>query len=91
MSRSIGDLIASTLGVICLPDILEYNLDSSSKCILLASDGVWDQLSYETLIGILEKSNDFKELRKIILKHSIKMWRIKGLARDDISLIVLVF
>jgi serine/threonine protein phosphatase PrpC len=91
MSRSIGDLVASTLGVICTPDILEHNIDSSSKCILLASDGVWDHLSYEKLRGILEKSYDVKDLRKKILNDSIKMWRTIGLARDDISILVLVF
>ena len=40
MSRSIGDLVSSEVGVICVPEIIVHELDSSDKFIILASDGV---------------------------------------------------
>lgn len=47
MSRSIGDQIAKSVGVICDPDIREINIDKDDKFIILASDGLWEFLSNE--------------------------------------------
>ena len=44
MSRSIGDLLASTLGVIPEPEVREERLDNKTKFIVICSDGVWEFL-----------------------------------------------
>lgn len=44
MSRSFGDNIASSAGVICEPEILIFNMTDEDKFIVLASDGVWEFL-----------------------------------------------
>jgi serine/threonine protein phosphatase PrpC len=41
MSRSFGDNISKSIGVIHNPEMIKVALDSSSKFLLLASDGVW--------------------------------------------------
>ena len=41
MSRSIGDFIASKLGVIPEPKFIEEKIDKDTKFIVVASDGVW--------------------------------------------------
>jgi len=55
MSRSIGDLVASSVGVIAEPDIYEYMLRKSDKFIVIASDGVWEFLSNEQVVEIVSK------------------------------------
>ena len=47
MSRSIGDQIAKSVGVICDPDIREIDIDKDDKFIIIASDGLWEFLSNE--------------------------------------------
>jgi serine/threonine protein phosphatase PrpC len=48
MSRSIGDIMAKELGVICDPEIQVIDIrkiHSVPHSLVLASDGVWDMLS----------------------------------------------
>ncbi len=61
MSRSFGDLVAHSVGVIPDPgtlylytfwymfiiDIMKYDVNDDDKFIILASDGVWEFLSNE--------------------------------------------
>lgn len=47
MSRSIGDGIASSVGVIPDPDIILHNVCENDRCIVMASDGVWEQMNNE--------------------------------------------
>jgi serine/threonine protein phosphatase PrpC len=44
MTRSIGDMIASSVGVICDPGMIEHEITSDSKYIVIASDGIWEFL-----------------------------------------------
>ena len=42
MSRSIGDFIATKLGVIPEPKFIEEKIDKDTKFIVVASDGIWE-------------------------------------------------
>lgn len=42
MSRSIGDLVAASVGVIPEPEFFELTLNESDKFLVIASDGVWE-------------------------------------------------
>ncbi len=47
MARSFGDLVAASVGVSPEPEVLDFELDSDDKFIVIASDGVWEFLSNE--------------------------------------------
>ena len=47
MSRSIGDLVASSVGVSCEPEFYETDLTEDDKFIIIASDGVWEFIHNE--------------------------------------------
>jgi serine/threonine protein phosphatase PrpC len=53
MSRSIGDFIATTLGVIPEPLCVEENIDKDTKYIVVASDGIWEFLSNKKVSQIV--------------------------------------
>lgn len=42
MSRSIGDLIANSVGVTCEPTITCHKIDEKDDFVLVCSDGVWE-------------------------------------------------
>ena len=42
MSRSIGDLKGKELGVIPNPDVLEYDLNKSTRFVISCLDGVFE-------------------------------------------------
>lgn len=55
MTRSIGDKIASSIGLIYKPKITETRLTPDDKFIILASDGIWEFISNQKAVEIVEK------------------------------------
>ena len=47
MSRSFGDEIAASVGIIAQPEITEWKLTPEDKFVILASDGVWEFIESE--------------------------------------------
>ena len=45
MSRSLGDGVAASVGVIAVPEILEFALQPEDKFIVMGSDGVFEFIS----------------------------------------------
>ena len=94
MSRSIGDSIAKSLGVIAEPGLVEYLINESTKFVVLASDGVWEFLDNEKVknIGKLYYLNsNAKELCEELYNSSLIEWKINDSIVDDITVIVIYF
>ena len=94
MSRSIGDLIASTLGVIPEPKFLEEKIDKDTKFIVVASDGVWEFLDNDTVKDIVMpyyEKNDPNGACKELIKKSTEWWNKEDIVVDDITVIVVFF
>ena len=94
MSRSIGDLDAKKIGVIPNPQIVEYTLDSNSKYMLIASDGIWEFITNEEAMKIGNKfylRNDATGLCNELYRESVKYWLKEDCIIDDITLIVVFF
>ena len=70
MSRSIGDKIAHSIGVINEPEILSFNLDEKSKYIILGSDGVWQYLNNEEILDIIFEEKDGEKICKDIINQA---------------------
>jgi serine/threonine protein phosphatase PrpC len=79
MSRSIGDLIAGSIGVINEPEIIEYELNEFSKFIVIASDGVWEFLSNEKVMEIINfyyiTNFDANAAAEKLVEEATKLWR----------------
>ena len=95
MSRSIGDGYAHKIGVIDVPEILEFNIMKvRPKAIILASDGVFEFVKNEDIKDIIEKyfyNMDAQGCAKEIVEYSRKIWENSGYAIDDITCIVAFF
>ena len=94
MSRSIGDAIAKTLGVIAEPGIIEYNLNEKIKFIVLGSDGIWEFLSNEEVknIGKVFYLNcEANDLCEELYSNSLIKWKCNDSSVDDITVIVIYF
>ena len=94
MSRSIGDLDAKKIGVIPNPQIVEYTLDSNSKYMLIASDGIWEFITNEEAMRIGNKfylRNDAMGLCNELYRESVNYWLKEDCIIDDITLIVVFF
>jgi len=94
MSRSIGDFIATTLGVIPLPKFLDEKIDKDTKFIVVASDGVWEFLDNQKVAEIIMpfyKKNDPDGACKALIKESTDWWNQEDVVIDDITAIVVFF
>ena len=94
MSRSIGDLKAKTIGVISEPGVLEYDINETTKFIVLASDGVWEFMKNEDVRNIGKSfylENNTSALCHEIVDTSASLWKKRDIVMDDITVVVMFF
>ena len=94
MSRSIGDFIATTLGVVPIPKFIDEKIDKDTKFIVVASDGVWEFLDNQKVADIVMpfyKKNDPDGACKALIKESTDWWNQEDIVVDDITVIVVFF
>ena len=94
MSRSIGDFIASKLGVIPEPKFLEEKIDKDTKFIIVASDGIWEFLDNDAVKNITMpyyEKNDPNGACKELIKRATEFWNQEDIVVDDITCIVVFF
>ena len=94
MSRSIGDFIATTLGVIPVPKFIEEKIDSDTKFIVIASDGVWEFLDNQKVADMVMpfyEKNDPDGACKALIKESTDWWNKEDVVVDDITVIAVFF
>ena len=90
MSRSIGDKVAQTVGVIHEPDIITKDILEKCKYIVLCSDGVWEFLRNEDVMKIVKPSfliGDPEEACNELIKKASEKWD-KETSRDDITVVI---
>jgi len=92
MSRSFGDQIAHSVGVVVSPEILEHNFCDEDKIILLASDGIWEFIDNEEALNIVKKyyeENNAEGALEELYHEADKKWRENEGIVDDITAIIL--
>ena len=86
-TRSIGDAIAEELGVVPEPEMLTRDLTPEDKIIVLASDGVFEFLTNQSVIDICAKFTDPLEACRAVVAESYELWLQYELRTDDITMI----
>ena len=94
VSRSIGDIEATKLGVVPEPEFNLKTLKSNMKYIVIASDGIWEFLTNKNVCDIIRpfyKLGDAKGATEELIKHASEKWANEGKSADDITVIILFF
>ena len=95
MTRSFGDSIAHTVGVISEPEIKRYDFTGNEKFIIIASDGIWEYISSEECVNIVKKfyENNLDAVGAInaIIKEAFNRWQKFDEIIDDITAIIIFF
>ena len=86
LTRTLGDLYVKQYGVINTPDISVNEINRTIKYVILASDGVWDVVDLETLVGMGQAGKNVGEFCEDIVKLAIN----KN-TKDNVSCIVISF
>ena len=86
VTRAFGDHSLKRSGVTAIPHVLKYTLKPFDKFLIIASDGVWDELSDQDAVNYCKDEVSTKLIAQAIVKAALD----KG-GKDNISVIVVRF
>lgn len=86
-TRSIGDLVSEELGVIAEPEILCKALNAHDKFIVIASDGVFEFLTSQSVVDIVKKFDDPSDACQALVEEAYNRWLQYEVRTDDITAI----
>ncbi|KAK6944938.1 PPM-type phosphatase-like domain, partial [Dillenia turbinata] len=87
-TRSIGDSIAESIGVVATPEIVALELTQNHPFFVIASDGVFEFLSSQTVVEMVAKFHDPRDACAAIVAESYRLWLQYETRTDDITVIV---
>lgn len=89
MSRSLGDAVAHTAGVISDPEFSERELDpSSDRVIVVASDGLWEFVDNDETVDFIFPTPGPAEAVDCLVKEANARWMQEEQVIDDTTIIV---
>ncbi len=96
MTRSFGDMIGSSIGVISEPEIKFFNYGKNDKFIIIGSDGLWEYISSQEAVDIVGKyyhENDLDSDSAVVQLFQLakNRWIENQMYVDDISIIIIFF
>jgi len=96
VSRSMGDLIGHTIGVLTQPEFTHTHLDEHDHYLILASDGVWEWLSSQDAVDIVsrcaEEGSDASVACEQLARAAYARWEEEGNGvADDTTAVVVYF
>ena len=92
LSRSLGHYILKNYGVIPTPAFKDITL-SAGDTLIVASDGIWDALTAETVAKLVSTNNELtlSLLCQKICKESLVSWKKKQMFADNMAIVIAKF
>ncbi|CAJ2658527.1 unnamed protein product [Trifolium pratense] len=87
-TRSVGDSLGETIGVIAVPEVLTVKLTPNHLFFVVASDGVFEFLSSQTVVDMASSYADPRDACAAIAGESYKLWLEHEGRTDDITIII---
>ena len=88
MSRSLGDTVAHTAGVISAPEIFSVTLTPEDRVLVWASDGLWEFMSNQEVLNLIANINDPKLAVDVLIEEANARWMKEEQVIDDTTVIV---
>jgi len=86
-TRSLGDALAEELGVYAEPEMLTREIKPDDRVIIIASDGIFEFLTNQSVIDICAKFTNPLEACRAVVAESYELWLQYELRTDDITII----
>lgn len=93
MTRTFGDEIGASVGVVSNPEVFEYKITAEDRAIILASDGLWEYMSNKEVTDVVKKiinKDDPDYIVNELYNESVIRWRLKDQGIDDITIICIL-
>lgn len=92
MTRSMGDGVAQSVGVIPDPELFEFLLSPEDQFLVVASDGVWEFLSNDDVAKIVAPyyaQSSPEAAANALVKEAFKKWMEEEEVIDDITCVII--
>lgn len=90
MTRSIGDVLGKSYGLITDPVISTHTLRNEDHVVIIGSDGLWDFVTNEEAVGISLQQGSPDLAASALRDYATAGWRRdEGFAVDDITVTVI--
>ncbi|CAM9525876.1 unnamed protein product [Discosporangium mesarthrocarpum] len=86
-TRSMGDMIAEELGVTADPEIIHRRIHSGDRFIVIASDGVFEFLTNQSVADMVARYRDPLDACKKVVQEAYDLWLRYEVRTDDITII----
>ena len=85
-TRSLGDTVGKRLGVSSDPELLTYQLDKNSRCLVMASDGVFEFMTNEEVMAAAKRhwGNALAACEEIVAT-AYDYWATEDSRSDDVT------
>jgi len=89
MSRSLGDVVAHSAGVISEPEFTEYELNpETDKFLVVATDGLWEFIDNQETVDMVEGQFGPSEAVDVLVTEAATRWMHEEQVIDDTTIIV---
>jgi len=87
-TRSLGDQVAKRIGVVATPEVVMHTVGDQDRFLILASDGVWEFLTSEDAVRIVEGCEDPHQAASRLIEVAWEAWHTEDVRSDDITAVV---
>ena len=95
ISRSFGDNLAHSIGVINIPEVKSFEFNGNEKFIVIATDSIWQFIDSDECIEIIknfyETNLDAIGALNALVTEAIKRWKKQENKIEDITAVVIFF
>ena len=95
VSRTFGDNLAHTIGVINIPEIKSYEYTGNEKFIVIASESIWQFIDSDECVEIIKEfyENNLDAIGALnsLVTEAIQRWKKQENKIEDITAVVIFF
>lgn len=89
MSRSLGDVVAHSAGVISDPEFTEYELNpDTDRFIVVATDGLWEFVENQEAVELVDSQVGPTDAVDVLVTEAATRWMQEEQVIDDTTIIV---
>jgi len=88
-TRSLGDQVAEDVGVYAEPEVLSWEITPADRFIVIASDGVFEFITSQSVIDLIEGCDSRLEGAKKVVNEAYTLWLTYDERTDDITIIII--
>lgn len=89
MSRSLGDVVAHSAGVISEPEFTEYDLNpETDRFLVVATDGLWEFVDNQETVDMVDGQRGPTDAVDVLVTEAATRWMQEEQVIDDTTIIV---